>query len=61
MLIDNLIGVENILPDVENCVGVAECQYYKVGIHTEDAFDVFRLLFDVMCMNWPIGAVTYLA
>ena len=53
--VDNLIGIEDILPDIKESVGVSEGKDNKGGVDTEYAFDIFLLLFDVVDMKRPVA------
>ncbi len=44
--VDNLIGIENVLPDVEEGVGVSEGKDNEGGVDAEDALDILLLLLD---------------
>jgi len=54
MLIDYLQWIEDILPNIQGCVGIAEGQHNEFVLDGEDTLDVNLVLFDVVCMDWSV-------
>ena len=54
----DLVGVEDVLPDVEEGVGVSEGQGVELGVAGQHALDVLAFLFDVVGVE---GSVRLLA
>jgi hypothetical protein len=59
--VNNLVGVENILPHVEDGVGVPEGQNDESRIHTQNALDVFLVLLNVVSVERFVWRVTDVA
>ena len=55
--VDNLVGIEDILPDVLKGVGVPECEDDEGGVDAEDALDVFGLFLDVVGVEGSVGGI----
>ena len=56
-----MVSIEDILPDVEESVGVSEGKNNEGGIDTEYTFDIFLFLFDVVDMERPVGLIADVA
>jgi hypothetical protein len=59
--VDDLVGIEDVLPDVEEGVGVSESEHDKLGVNTQHALDVLFVLFDVVGVEGPVGTVADVA
>lgn len=46
--VDDLIGIKDVLPDVEEGVGVSESQDDEGRINTENTLDIFLVFFNVV-------------
>jgi hypothetical protein len=46
--VNNLVGVKNILPNIEEGVGVSEGKNNKGGVNTKHTLNVFCFLLDVV-------------
>ena len=56
--IDNLVCVEDVLPDIEQCVGISESKRDKGRVHTQDALHVFLVLLNVVRTHGFVGRIT---
>lgn len=59
--VDHLVGIEDILPHVQESVGVSESEDDEGRVDAEDTLDVFLILFDVVGVERAVSTVTYVA
>ena len=59
--INSLVGVNEVLPDVLDGVGIAESQANKGGVDRNDRLDIFLLFLNDMGMEGSVGLVADVA
>lgn len=59
--VDDLIGVQDVLPDIEKRVSVPEGKDDEGGVDSEDALHVFFLLFDEVGVQGAVAGLTDVA
>ena len=52
--VNDLVGIENVLPDIEQSVSVSEGKDNEGRVYTEDAFHIFCFLLDVVAVEWLV-------
>ena len=53
-----MVGIENILPDISEGVGVPEGQYVEGRVGSQYTLDILSLLLDVVSMEGSVGLIT---
>ena len=50
--VNDLVGIENVLPNIEQGVGVSEGEDNECRVYTEDTFHILCFLLDVVAVEW---------
>lgn len=52
--VNDLVGIENVLPDIEQGVGVPEGEDNEGRVYTEDTFHILCFFLDVVAVEWLV-------